>query len=262
MKNSLSHDVTPDIVELENISIAFGNHIIHSSLSFSIARGSVVTILGPSGTGKTVLLKLIVGLLKPGTGVLKVLGQDITRLTEQQLFPIREKVGMLFQGAALFDSLSVFENIAYGIRERGETDEELIASIVSEKLEFVGLGHTVNKFPAELSGGQKKRVGLARALASSPEILLFDEPTTGLDPTSIRRIDDLIVRLREEQGVTSIIVTHDIASAERISDRWILLGNGHVLADGSPRQLMEENETLLSFIDGRWDDFSPQGYTR
>jgi phospholipid/cholesterol/gamma-HCH transport system ATP-binding protein len=161
---------------------------------------------------------------------------------------------MLFQGAALFDSLSVHENIAYSLREFGEKDEQKIRSIVMERLAVVDLEHVVEKYPPQLSGGQKKRVGLARALASSPRIVLFDEPTTGLDPTSIRRIDDLVLRLKNEYGITCVVVTHDIESARRISDRWILINDGVIIAEGPSRELAERNPDVIRFVQGEWRD--------
>ena len=160
---------------------------------------------------------------------------------------------MLFQGAALFDSLTVFDNIAYPLRERGSQDESEIKKIVHESLEIVDLPGIGHKKPAELSGGQKKRIGLARALASSPEVVLFDEPTTGLDPTATRLINELIIKLRDEFGMTCIVVTHDIESAKQISDRWLLVNNGIIAADGPVQEVMRENTDIQEFITGNWE---------
>jgi phospholipid/cholesterol/gamma-HCH transport system ATP-binding protein len=214
----------------------------------------VVTLLGPSGTGKTVLLKLLIGLLTPTSGEVLVEGSNLAHLNREELRHMRKEVGMLFQGAALFDSLTVFENIAFPLREYGERDESKIASVVEEKLGLVGLSGFAQRLPAQLSGGQRKRVGLARALASSPRVVLFDEPTTGLDPTSRNRIDDLIIRLRDELGITSIVVTHDMESARRISDRIILLSQGVVIVDALAPSVWEDAEPVRRFASGQWVD--------
>lgn len=239
-------------IALQNVQKKFGKAVVHQDISFSVNQGEVVTILGPSGTGKTVILKMMIGLLRPTEGVVSVLGKEIQSMSEEDLRQMRRGLSMLFQGAALFDSLTVFENICYSLREFGEKSEDLLQSIVEEKLEIVGLPGIEQKFPPQLSGGQKKRVGLARALAGSPEIILFDEPTTGLDPTTIRLIDELIIRLRDEFGITSVIVTHDIESARRISDRWILINNGLVVADGSVDDVSNNNRAVHEFISGIW----------
>lgn len=242
------------VVELKDIFTSFGPLEIHKGISLTIDEGETVTILGASGSGKTLILRLIIGLLRPTNGTVTVLGSEISRMPEQELAHIRTNIGMLFQGAALFDSLSVFENIAYGLREHGEKDEEKIREIVQQKLSVVGLPDVGQKLPSELSGGQKKRIGLARAIATSPKIMLYDEPTTGLDPTSTRMIDDLIMRLQTELRMTSIAVTHDIASAKRISNRWILLKDGKVAADGPPDTIVEQSEVVRNFVTGRWEE--------
>ena len=240
------------IISFEHVQIAFGSTLVHRDINFSIYPGEVVTILGPSGVGKTLILKLCMGLLRPTGGVVKVHGQVINDLPERELGHVRRSIGMLFQGAALFDSLSVKENIAYGLRERGERSEETIDRVVREKLEVVDLVGIEQKFPSELSGGQKKRVALARSLASAPEVVLFDEPTTGLDPTTIRLIDEFILRMKREFGITSIVVTHDIESARRISDRWLLVSEGRVVADGPVESLISSNREVIDFISGNW----------
>ncbi len=241
------------IVQFKNIEMRFGPNVVHRDISLDIGRGESLTFLGPSGTGKTVLLKMIIGLLSPTAGSVHVFDQDISQLEEGELTKVRQEAGMLFQGGALFDSLSVFENIAYPLYEAGERDPLNVKNRVFETLELVGLPEVAEKSPSELSGGQKKRIGLARALASKPEIILLDEPTTGLDPTSIRRIDNVIIRLNEELGITTISVTHDIESAKRISKRWILLHNGHVSADGPVEELIQHNERVQHFIEGNWN---------
>jgi len=240
------------IIQIKNISLSFPEMVVHRDISLDIFAGDSITILGPSGTGKTVLIKMIIGLLKPTSGEVIAFGKSVLNQKEEDLTYLRKKIGILFQGAALFDSLNVYENIAYSLREEGELAESAIKQIIEEKLELVGLSGVEKKYPPQLSGGQKKRIGLARALASSPEVMLFDEPTTGLDPTSIRRIDDLISKLNNELGMTSISVTHDIQSARRISKRWILMYDGRILADGPAEQLLEENEDVRRFAEGRW----------
>lgn len=242
------------IIRFENVSLSFGKHQVHRDLNFDVAEGQGIVFLGPSGIGKTIILKLIIGLLRPSAGRVFVQGKEIGSASEQDRHEMRAHVGMLFQGAALFDSLTVFENIAFPLRERGEKDEDKIKDIVDSRLEVIGLPHVGAKFPPQLSGGQKKRVGLARALASSPPIMLFDEPTTGLDPTATRMIDDLIVRLREEMGMTCISVTHDIESAKRIADRWILLNANGIVADGPVSEVLSGNPHIQRFVTGNWDE--------
>lgn len=241
-------------IELNDVVTRFGALEVHRGLSFALNPGEVTTLLGPSGAGKTIILKLIMGLVAPASGRVKVMGRDITDLDEMELRSTRVDIGMLFQGAALFDSLSVFENVAYGLRERGEKDEEKIRGIVHERLEMVGLPGIDWKLPSQLSGGQRKRVGLARALASSPKIMLYDEPTTGLDPTSTRKIDDLIIKFARERGITSLVVTHDIQSARRVSDRWMLLSRGVIAADGPVDAVTRENQLVSDFVSGEWKD--------
>lgn len=241
-------------ISFQNVSVSFGSSIVHRDITFTINAGETVTILGPSGTGKTLILKMIMGFLFPRSGSVHVMGQEPVKLSKPELTKMRLDVGMLFQGAALFDSLNVFENVAYSLRERATFSEEQIREIVTQKLEEVGLPGVENKLPSELSGGMRKRVGLARALASSPKIMLYDEPTTGLDPTTTKRIDDLILKLRATYNMTSIVVTHDIASARRVSDRLILVHKGLVLADGKVAQVSADNLQLKKFISGDWED--------
>jgi phospholipid/cholesterol/gamma-HCH transport system ATP-binding protein len=240
------------IIQLDNVHMRFGNFEVHRGISLAVEQGEVVTLLGPSGTGKTVILKIIIGLLQATSGSVKVMGKEMRGLNEDSLRELRRHIGMLFQGAALFDSLNVFENIVYSLREFGEDSMDKLQAVVKEKLEIVGLPGVAHKHPSELSGGQKKRVGLARALASSPKIILFDEPTTGLDPTTIRLIDELIIRLKKEFNITCLMVTHDIESARRVSDRWILIDQGKVVADGPVEMVCNESPEVQDFISGNW----------
>jgi phospholipid/cholesterol/gamma-HCH transport system ATP-binding protein len=237
------------VIEFRNVGLKFGSTVVHRDLTFSVDAEESITVLGPSGSGKTLLLKLIAGLIQPTSGEVRVFGRS-TRMGDDRLQIVRRKIGMVFQGAALFDSLTVFENIAYSLRERGERDENRLAQVVREKLEIVGLSGSEEKLPGQLSGGQKKRIGLARALASAPEVVLYDEPTTGLDPTAVRLIDDLIVGLNRDFHITSISVTHDIESARRISKRWILINNGSVAADGPADEIASSNPLVHDFVNG------------
>jgi phospholipid/cholesterol/gamma-HCH transport system ATP-binding protein len=241
-------------VLFENIAMQFGKNVVHRDINLAVNPGEIITIMGPSGTGKTLLLKMIIGLLRPTSGNVFVFGKSVRDCEQEELDNIRAQIGMLFQGAALFDSLSVYENIAYSLRERFHLGETAIAEIVKEKLAMVNLSGIEEKVPAQLSGGQKKRIGLARALASSPRVMLFDEPTTGLDPTSVRLIDDLILSLKNDLNITSIVVTHDMESAKRVSDRWVLINNGRVVADGEPEYLMANNQQVKNFATGNWNE--------
>ena len=228
-----------EIIRIEGVHRSFSGLEVLKGVDLSIREGEVITILGGSGVGKSVLLKLITGLEKPDRGRILVYGKDIVRMDEEGLIPIRRKMGMLFQGAALFDSLTAGENVAYPIREHFNLPEQEIQRRVREKLRLVGLEGGEDKMPAELSGGMKKRVALARAIAIDPEIILYDEPTTGLDPANAKRIVQLIAELQKALRTTSIVVTHDLQSAFAISDRLALLHKGRIVA-------VEEKETFSS----------------
>ncbi len=210
-------------VALHGVKKAFGDKRIYDALDLDVRRGETMAVIGPSGVGKSVLLKLIIGLHKVDDGRIVVGGVDVTHLDEGQLREVRRKAAMLFQGAALFDSLSVGENVAYGLYEHYRWPEAEVQKRVAECLEAVGLPGIEAMRPADLSGGMKKRVGLARALAPGPEIILYDEPTTGLDPSNTRRINELICSLQKRLGVTSIVITHDMDSALAVADRVALL---------------------------------------
>jgi phospholipid/cholesterol/gamma-HCH transport system ATP-binding protein len=224
------------IIEIKDLHKSFNSFNVLQGVDLDIKRGETITILGGSGTGKSVLLKLIAGLEKPEQGAIRIDNRDIVPLKEDELVPIRRKIGMLFQGAALFDSISTGENVAYPIREHFRFSEEEIQRIVGEKLRMVGLEGIEEKMPAELSGGMKKRVGLARAIAIDPEIILYDEPTTGLDPANTQRINQLIVELQRILKVTSIVVTHDLDSAYQVTDRLALLHQGRIAMTGTKKE--------------------------
>jgi phospholipid/cholesterol/gamma-HCH transport system ATP-binding protein len=242
----------------------FGGQRVLHGIDLGIQRGQTVAIIGESGCGKTVMLKLIIGLLRPTTGQVVFDGQHLETLSERELTRQRLRFGFLFQGAALFDSLSVFDNIAFGLRALGRATEPEIAEIVRQRLQEVGLPPgIVEKKPAELSGGMKKRVGLARALALDPEVMLYDEPTTGLDPIMTDVINELILQTRRQRPVTSLIVTHEMKTVNKVADRVVMLyplsrlrpDEKQILFDGTPEQLHQCDEPRVrQFIEGEARD--------
>lgn len=210
-----------------------------------------MAVMGMSGAGKSTLLKCMGGLLRPTGGQLVIDGTDIARMNESQLDDVRRRIGMVFQYAALFDSLDVYENVAFGLRRHTNLKESEIADLVQERLAMVGLADTQRKMPSELSGGMQKRVGLARALALNPDIVLYDEPTAGLDPITAATIADLIVKTRDELGVTSVLVTHDIQSIIRVASRIAMIHRGRIIASGSVEEMEQcEDATVRQFMDG------------
>jgi phospholipid/cholesterol/gamma-HCH transport system ATP-binding protein len=222
------------ILAVENLHKSFGNQKVLDGVSLKISRGETLAVLGRSGTGKSVLLRIIIGLEKPDSGSVRIHGQDIAGLALDQLGEIRKKMGFLFQQAALYDSLTVAENVAFPLKHhRGEMSESEKADRVKQLLAEVGMEGDLNKMPSDISGGMQKRVGLARALALEPEILLLDEPTAGLDPISSAEIDQLVLTLQREHRMASIVVTHDLHSARTIADRLALLNDGRVVAEGT-----------------------------
>ena len=238
-------------IRLAGVRKGFDSLAVLQGVDLEVAGGETITIIGGSGTGKSVLLRLIIGLIKPDAGRIWIDREEITPLPEERLLSIRRKVGMLFQGSALFDSLTVAENIAFPLREHTRMGEGEIRDRVREVLELVGLPGAEEKEPAELSGGMKKRVGLARAIALQPRIILYDEPTTGLDPSNIEKITELIMDLREKLGVTSVVVTHDMQSAFKVSDRIALLHQGRIAVAGTPAEIEHSDLKLVrDFISG------------
>ena len=220
-------------------------------MNLEIKEGETITIIGGSGCGKSVLLKHIVGLIKPEVGEIEIDGQEITRLGMEELAEVQKKFGMLFQGAALFDSLTVGENISFGLRMLTDLDEKEIKRRVSEKLPLVGMEGIEQLMPAELSGGMKKRVALARAIAMNPKYILYDEPSTGLDPIMADVINNLILNLQEKLNITSIVVTHDMVTAYKVSDRIAMLYQGRVEEIGTPEEIKEtKNSVVKQFITG------------
>ena len=238
--------------ELRGVFKSFEGNRVLRGLDLAVQAGESLTIIGGSGTGKSVLLRLIIGLLKPDVGQILLEGQDIVPLRERELLRIRRKVGMVFQGSALFDSLSVEENVAYALREHTDWDGERIRARVREALDLVGLNDVERMQPAELSGGMRKRVAVARAIALPPRILLYDEPTTGLDPSNVEKVNELILDLKHKLGVTSVVVTHDMPSALKVSDRLAMLREGRIAAIGSPEEIQATHHSLIrDFIEGR-----------
>lgn len=239
------------MIEIKNLSKSFSNHKVLDNLSLTINTAETTVIIGRSGCGKSVLLKLIIGVLKPDAGQIIIYGHDITKMDERDLNKLRLKFGMLFQGAALFDSLTVGENVSFGLYQNTSWSKASIVRRVSECLEMVGLKNIENIMPSELSGGMKKRVGLARAICMSPEIILYDEPTTGIDPIMGAAINDLIKELHDKLKVTSIAVTHDMVSAYKIADRIAMLYEGKIIEVGSPQAIKNtSNPVVRQFING------------
>lgn len=240
-------------ISFQHVKKSFDEKVIYTDLNLDIRKGETITIIGGSGTGKSVMLKLLLVLLRPNSGEIFFDGEDVLHLDEDQLIGVRKRVGMLFQGGALFDSMTVFENVAYPLYEHfKDYSEEKVAKIVHEKLEVIGLPDTAQMMPADLSGGMKKRVALARAIATDPEVILYDEPTTGLDPTNTNRINDLILDLQKRFKVTSIVVTHDMASAFKVSDRLALLYDKKIEFVGTKDEVdRSTNKVVRSFISGQ-----------
>jgi phospholipid/cholesterol/gamma-HCH transport system ATP-binding protein len=239
-------------IECRDVWKKFDDKRVLSGVNLTIEPGETVVIIGQSGTGKSVLLKHIVGLLRPDRGAVLVDGANVAKMSRKKLFELRMRFGMVFQSAALFDSLSVLDNVGLGIREHSEKTDEEIKQICDEKLRMVGLESVGDKFPAELSGGMKKRVGFARAIAMNPQGVLYDEPTTGLDPIMSDVINNLIIKLSSELKITSVVVTHDLASAYKVGHRIAMLHDGAVIFQGTPDEVRETDHPLVrQFIEGR-----------
>ncbi|MDD3088341.1 MAG: ABC transporter ATP-binding protein [Candidatus Omnitrophica bacterium] len=239
------------MIEIKNVHKTFGGQKVLEGLDLTIRTGESIVIIGRSGCGKSVLLKHIIGLLRPDLGSIEIDGVDITKISTKELNKIRTDFGMLFQGAALFDSLTVLENVGFQLFEYTRSSIDEIKQRVAECLKLVGLSNLENIKPAALSGGMKKRVGLARAICMSPKVILFDEPTTGLDPIMADKINELIRHLHETLGVTSITVTHDMKSAYRIADRIAMLYDRKIIADGTPDEIRNSDDPVVrQFIGG------------
>ena len=238
-----------DIIEMKDVHKSFGSQKVLNGVNLTVNKGETLSIIGNSGCGKSVLVKHLIGLLQPDSGTIIVEGRDINQISDNELTEVRKKFAMVFQGAALFDSLNVYENVSFGLRRiKKDMPEERIKMKVAEVLDMVGMPNIEKKMPSELSGGMKKRVGLARAIAMDPEILLYDEPTTGLDPIMSRIIDDLIVKMQNLLNVTSIVITHDMMSVFRMADRVVMLYDGKIIEGGDPEHLHEIEEPHLKFF--------------
>jgi len=239
-------------IELIDLHKSFGSKKILRGFTLRVEDGSTTALVGFSGAGKSVTLKHIVGLLRPDSGTVRVDGREVPSLSREELYRLRRDVGYVFQFAALFDSMTIAENLAMGLRKQGGLSEAAIAERVSESLGLVELEGFERRMPSELSGGQRKRAGLARAIAFRPKYLLYDEPTSGLDPVTTTVIDRLILKMRKELGVTSLVITHDMESAYRISDRIAMLYEGRVLEVGTPEEIRAtRNPIVRGFIEGR-----------
>lgn len=245
------------MIELKNVHKRFGEQVILDGVNFAVQDGETVALLGPSGTGKSVLLKHIIGLIRPDLGSVEVDGKLVGRLKREDLAELRSKIGYVFQNGALFDSDNVYQNIRLGLSdEKQYNDEEFAKARVLECLRLVNLApETQEKFPAQLSGGMRKRVGIARAIAGKPKYLLYDEPTSGLDPVNADIIDSLVKRLGDELGVTSIMVTHDVRGAFKVADRLALLTGGKIVQHGTPQEfLASNNPQVKEFLERDFDN--------
>lgn len=240
------------VISLRQLNITFGTHTVLDNIDLDVYKGETLAVLGPSGTGKSTVLRSMIGLLEPNGGQIFIQGEDVSGLDEDGWNRLRMKMGMVFQYSALFDFLTVGENVAFGLRQHTDKSDEEIQGIVTQMLDLVGLPDTQDLYPAELSGGMKKRVGLARAIAVNPEIVLYDEPTAGLDPIMSRNISRLIKKTQEQLHVTSVLVTHDMQSAFYAADRVAMLYEGHIVAIGTAEEMKNStNPIVKAFIEGR-----------
>jgi phospholipid/cholesterol/gamma-HCH transport system ATP-binding protein len=240
------------MIELVDIHKSFGSKQVLRGFTLRVEEGSTTSLVGFSGAGKSVTLKHIVGLLEPDSGSVRVDGEEVVGMERAQLYDLRRRVGYVFQFAALFDSMTIAENLAMGLIKQGGYSEDQIRERIAQSLALVELEGFEDRYPADLSGGQRKRAGLARAIAFRPKYLLYDEPTSGLDPVTTTVIDRLIMKMEQELGVTSLVITHDMGSAYRISDRIAMLYEGRVLEEGTPDEIRQtENPIVKGFVEGR-----------
>lgn len=253
----VGRDRAPDsenrMIDLEDVHLSFGEKRVLDGIWLEVDRGETLVVMGGSGQGKSTILKIILGLLEPDSGRVYVHGVNVVHADQEVLDEVRRDIGMVFQGGALFDSLTVGDNLAFHLREKGEEDEEKIRQLVEETLSFVDLEPSVaDSMPSELSGGMKKRVAIARAVMGNPKIVLYDEPTTGLDPITAGTINGLINKLRDTRNVASIVVTHDIDAALSVGDRFAMLKDGKIIFEGSAEEVLStDNEYVRAFIDSR-----------
>src|SRR5690348_16250167 len=238
-------------IQVRAVTKRYDNRVILDAIGLDVVEGETLVILGGSGSGKSTLLRLMIGNIIPDGGTILSLGKDLCAMSQQQLVDYGKSIGVLFQSGALFNSMTVFDNVALPIREHTDVPEETISIMVKIKLELVGLRQHADKMPAELSGGMKKRAGLARALALDPKVLFYDEPSAGLDPVTSAEIDQLIIDLNEKLGVTTVVVTHEMDSAFRIADRMVLLDRGKFIVSGTPDEMRESKDPLVrQFVHG------------
>jgi phospholipid/cholesterol/gamma-HCH transport system ATP-binding protein len=245
------------MIELHGLHKQFGKQVVLERVDFEVREGETVALLGPSGTGKSVLLKHIIGLIKPDSGTVIVDGKDVSKLKRRELSELRSRIGYVFQNGALFDSMNVFENVRLGITDESKySDVKYCRERIAECIRLVNLPpDTIEKYPAQLSGGMRKRVGIARAIAGAPKYLLYDEPTSGLDPVNADIIDSLVQRLDDELGVTSVMVTHDVRGAFRVADRLALLSEGLIVMQGTPQEfLASSNPKVREFLERDFDN--------
>jgi phospholipid/cholesterol/gamma-HCH transport system ATP-binding protein len=242
------------VIEVRGLRKSFGENQVLKGVDLTVHEGSTTVILGSSGSGKSVLMKHIIGLLRPDEGEVIIEGERFDNLPEKERQRVRAKFGMVFQNAALFDSLTCGENVAFPLRQRTKLKESEIQAVVRKKLEAVGLKQVVDQMPAEISGGMRKRVGLARALALDPKIVLYDEPTTGLDPITTTNVDEMVVSAARQFHVTSLVISHDISSAFRIADHMAVLYDGRIVAHGDPEEVRRSNHPFLREFFSAWFD--------
>ena len=239
------------MIEVSQLRKSFGTQEVLRGVNLAISRGESAVIIGGSGCGKSVLLRHIIGLIQPDSGDVRIEGESIVNLSERELIKVRRKFGMLFQSAALFDSLTVAENVGFLLDREEIMSREAIRKTVAEALELVDLGGTENKKPAELSGGMRKRVGLARAIIYKPEIIVYDEPTTGLDPVVSDSIDQLVIKMRDQLNCTTIVVTHDTRSMRRVGNHVMMLHHGLIHANGKPDEIFKSTDPIVhKFVNG------------
>lgn len=239
------------IIRFEHVRKAFGELVVLDDLSLDVEAGKTTVIMGPSGTGKSVFLKLLVGLLEPDEGRIWVTGEEVTGAREKRLRTIRKRLGMMFQEGALFDSMTVYENVSFPLRRHTRMKEAQMREVVAEKLARVGLPGIEGKMPAELSGGMRRRVGLARAIVLDPQIVLFDEPTSGLDPVTSDSVDELIAEMKAALGITFVVISHDIVGSFRIADRIGMLYKGRLIALGTPEEVKRSRDPFVRRFLGR-----------
>ncbi len=242
---SMEAEMERPVIEFQKVDMSFGPKVVLDQVSFSVARRETLAVIGPSGTGKSTVLKILIGLLKPLGGHVLIQGQPVENDTEAQWNQLRQHMGMVFQYSALFDFLDVGENVAFGLRQHTSMSEDAIQKRVKELLEAVGLAGNEHVYPAQLSGGMQKRVGLARALALQPDIILYDEPTAGLDPIMATNISQLILDTKKKLGITGVLVTHDMASAFLCADRILMLSHGHIAFSGTVEEARHTREPLV-----------------